>query len=74
MIVPFIYKKPIILSLLKIATLKFTMYILTILTYSFKTVRIFLYKCNHRAMTEKEIHLYFFLYYYLFEQIFLFRY
>ena len=33
---PFIYKNPIILNLLKIVTLKFTMNILTILTYSLK--------------------------------------
>ena len=33
---PFIYKNPIILRLLKIVTLKFIMYILTILTYSLK--------------------------------------
>ena len=32
----FIYKNSIILSLLKIVTLKFTMYILTILTYCLK--------------------------------------
>ena len=33
---PIIYNNPIILSLLKIVTVKFTMYILTILTYSLK--------------------------------------
>ena len=33
---PFIYKNTIILNLLKIVTLKFTMNILTILTYSLK--------------------------------------
>ena len=33
---PFTYKNPIILSLLKIVTLKFTINILTILTYSLK--------------------------------------
>ena len=32
--IPFIYKNPIISSLLKVVTLKFTMYILTILKYS----------------------------------------
>ena len=32
----FIYKNPIILSLLKIVALKFAIYILTILTYSLK--------------------------------------
>ena len=34
-----IYKKPIILSLFKIDTLNFIMYILTILTYPLKTCR-----------------------------------
>ena len=34
--IPFTYKNPIILSLLKIVTLKFTINILTILTYSLK--------------------------------------
>ena len=33
---PFNYKKPIILSPLKIVALKFTMYVLTILTHSLK--------------------------------------
>ena len=33
---PFIYRNPIILSLLKIVTLKFTMNIVTILTYPLK--------------------------------------
>ena len=33
---PFIHKKSITLSLLKIVTLKFTMYILTVLAYSLK--------------------------------------
>ena len=35
---PFIYKNLIILNLLKIVTLKFTMKIVTILTYSLKLV------------------------------------
>ena len=36
MLLPFIYKNPIILSSLKIVALKFAMYILTILVYSLK--------------------------------------
>ena len=36
MLLPFIYKNPIILSSLKIVALKFAMYILTIVVYSVK--------------------------------------
>ena len=60
----YIYKKPIILSLFKIDTLNFTMYVLENLTYPLKTyvrshnlismniffaIRVFLYNCKERA-------------------------